>query len=100
MVFLDGAAPIVQAGETREVVEAHVRAWGRRPAYLILAGSGVLVADDISPGAEEMLRCLARVALRIAPDWPVETLGPEDIAALVDWEAEHFRRAVQHPGPA
>ena len=99
VVFLDGAAPIVEAGaEAGEAIDRHERAWGRRPAYLVFAGTGVAVADEITRGAEEMLRCLARVALRIAPEWSVAALGTEDVRALVEWEAEHFRRALDRPG--
>ncbi len=98
VVFLDGALPVLErTDDLAGLVARHRRDWGRPPAYAALPGAGVLVAADISPGAEEMLRCLARVVLRIAPEWPIEALSPPAVAALVNWEAEHFRRALDKP---
>jgi rhamnose utilization protein RhaD (predicted bifunctional aldolase and dehydrogenase) len=93
VVFLDAALPRHEA-DLGQTLRRHRRASGRDPAYLALPGAGVVVAAGISPGAEEMLRCLARVLLRLAPDAPVVHLDAGEVGRLVDWEAEQYRRAI------
>ncbi len=95
VVFLDAELPLLAPGEAvPAVLDRHLARAGRRPAYLAVAGAGVVVAADISPGAEEMLRCLARVLLRLPADAALNHLGAPEIAELVDWEAEQYRRSL------
>ena len=45
-------------------------------------------------GAQAMLQCLALVALRVREDDGLVRLDPADVAALIDWEAEKYRRSL------
>jgi rhamnose utilization protein RhaD (predicted bifunctional aldolase and dehydrogenase) len=93
VVFLDAVLPRLE-GDLAETIARHRRASGRDPAYLALPGAGVVVADEISAGAEEMLGCLARVLARLSADAAVRHLNEGEVAALVDWEAEQYRRSI------
>lgn len=94
VVFLDSPLPILVDGDLEATIERHRQAAGRTPKYLVLPGAGVVVARDIVPGAEEMLRCLARILLRIPADVPVRPLTSEEVRELVDWEAEQYRQSL------
>lgn len=69
------------------------------PRWLIVRGRGVLIADDVARGGEEMLRCLADVAARIPAGTNLNVLTADEVAALVDWEAEHYRQRLAHAAP-
>ncbi len=95
VVFLDADLPVLDDGlEIAEMMRRHRATSGRAPVYLVLPDAGVLVARSITPGAEEMLRCLARVLLRLAAETPVTYLDAGDVADLVSWDAEQYRQAI------
>lgn len=99
VVFLDAPLPVLADGDLASGLARHRQASGRDPCYLVLPGAGVVVADGITPGAEEMLRCLARVLLRIPPGAPVRPLDAQEVRELTDWEAEQYRQSLD-AGPA
>ena len=59
-----------------------------------MPGAGVLTAPDLSDGAHAMLHCLALVALRLDGEAALAELGESDVAELIDWEAEKYRRSL------
>jgi rhamnose utilization protein RhaD (predicted bifunctional aldolase and dehydrogenase) len=63
------------------------------PGYAIVEDAGVLVSPSLSSGADAMLGCLAEVGLRLRHEDPLRYLGIDDVAALMGWEAEAYRRA-------
>ncbi|ABM57782.1 class II aldolase/adducin family protein [Verminephrobacter eiseniae] len=64
------------------------------PAPLIaVPGRGVLLRDDLSEAACEMLTCLADVLQRLPPSGAPVYLPDEEAQALAHWEAEQFRQA-------
>ncbi len=63
------------------------------PAYVIVEDAGILLSPRLSTGAEAMLGCLADVGLRLQADDPLKYLALDDVAALMGWEAEAYRRA-------
>jgi len=99
VVFLDAPLPVLSEGGPDAARRRHREATGRDPCYLVLPGAGVVVAREIAPGAEEMLRCLARVLLRLPGDAPVRPLDADQVRELVSWEAEQYRQAL-NAGPA
>lgn len=98
-VFLGARAAVLDDGEAlSDAVARSTASGGGAPAFALLPGAGVLVAPGLSAGAQAMLLCLALVALRLSGDETLVYLGDEDVAALVDWEAEAYRRALSRPG--
>jgi len=63
------------------------------PPVLIVPDVGVLLRQDLSTGALAMVDCLAEVLARI-PSVDVQYLTDADEAALLDWEAEKYRRSL------
>ncbi len=63
------------------------------PAYVIVEDAGILLSPRLSAGADAMLGCLADVGLRLQADDPLRYLALDDVAALMGWEAEAYRRA-------
>lgn len=100
-VFLGAHAAVLDGDGADRLSDAVARctaACGVAPAFALLPGAGVLVAPGLSAGAQQMLLCLALVALRLRGDEHLVYLGDDDVAALVDWEAEAYRRALSRPG--
>jgi rhamnose utilization protein RhaD (predicted bifunctional aldolase and dehydrogenase) len=95
VVFLAETPLVLSPDEAPERAMAKFeRVYGQPPAYALVAGAGVLVDPALSRGGHAMLSCLARVLERIPIDAPVRTLEQRDIAELVTWDAEHYRRAL------
>jgi rhamnose utilization protein RhaD (predicted bifunctional aldolase and dehydrogenase) len=64
------------------------------PKAAIVSGAGVLARNDLTKGALAMLDCLGLVLARLDPAAPVRYLSPEDEAALLGWDAETYRQAL------
>ncbi len=71
---------------------------GGSPPWLLLGGAGVLLHDALPAGGEEMVRCLARVLPRIDPAARLTYLTRGQIAELLDWDAEKYRRQLAEAG--
>lgn len=61
---------------------------------LLCPGAGVLTSPQLSRAGREMLVCLSRVVRRIPPHEPVHYLDYEQVARLMNWDAEHYRQAI------
>jgi rhamnose utilization protein RhaD (predicted bifunctional aldolase and dehydrogenase) len=61
---------------------------------LLVPGGGALVAPDLSPSGEELALCLALVLERSAPGAAVTTLPPDEVDALLQWDAEAYRKEL------
>lgn len=94
VVFLGIDAPIVPAGAAPEIREIAAACRGN-PPYVLVEGAGLLVKDDISPGAVAMLSCWADVLARLPADAELRTLDEEACFALLGWEAEDYRRTLR-----
>lgn len=97
VVFLGGEACVADepAQAARAIADYRAR-WPVGPACVLVAGVGVLVAADAPAAAEEMLRCQADVLLRVPPAAPLRFLAETEVAELLDWDAEKFRRSAAH----
>lgn len=94
-VFLGHCAAVVEPGEAlSDAVARTTQASGVAPAFALVPGAGVLTVPGLSVGAQAMLQCLALVALRVREDDGLVRLGEQDVAALIDWEAEKYRRSL------
>ncbi|MCG7349605.1 class II aldolase/adducin family protein [Sphingomonas sp. ACRSK] len=65
-----------------------------RPTWLLIRGRGVAVSSCAPHGADAMLRCLADVLARITADDVINVLNNHDVAELLDWDAERYRRMM------
>lgn len=65
---------------------------GDQPDYAIIRQAGVLVRDGVEQNKIAMLKCFAEVARRLDPDDSLNTLTEEDIGALLNWDAEKYRK--------
>ncbi|MDA8247690.1 MAG: class II aldolase/adducin family protein [Rhodospirillales bacterium] len=64
------------------------------PAMLVVAGQGVLLREDASPGAVALARCLADVAARLDPAEPLRVFSAAEESELLGWDAEQYRKAL------
>jgi rhamnose utilization protein RhaD (predicted bifunctional aldolase and dehydrogenase) len=95
VVFLGPVAPVASSAEDAALAaEAHAERLGEEPPYVLVAGQGVLVRAKTPFGANEMLRCLADVLARVPPGTPLRYLADAEVAELVDWDAEKYRKAL------
>jgi rhamnose utilization protein RhaD (predicted bifunctional aldolase and dehydrogenase) len=95
VVFLGPAMRALKRGEAiADVVGASEAAQIPSPVALLVPGAGAVVRSDIQPGAEAMLVCLALVAERLPVDAKISYLPADEEQALLDWDAEKYRKAV------
>ena len=62
---------------------------------LMIRPDGAFLPDDASVSAVAMVRCLAHVLHRIPPDRELRHLDSRDELALMDWDAEKYRQALE-----
>jgi rhamnose utilization protein RhaD (predicted bifunctional aldolase and dehydrogenase) len=55
---------------------------------------GVFALGDLSPGCMAQLRCYADVMIRQTPDQALQALTMDDVAALLNWDAERYRQQL------
>jgi rhamnose utilization protein RhaD (predicted bifunctional aldolase and dehydrogenase) len=95
VVFLGPAMRVLTARETvAGIVSAGEAAGLPPPVALLVPGAGAIVRSDIQAGAEAMLVCLALVAARLPIDARLSYLPAEEEQALLDWDAEKYRKAL------
>lgn len=80
-VLRDGDDPVTASGGTCKL--------------LLAPGEGAAVPADASPSVLAMARALGDVVLRIDPATPILRLTEEDEAALLNWDAEKHRQALE-----
>lgn len=95
VIFLGPGIVALEDGET--VVEAVRRA--RRPTLplLVVPSAGVLIRRDATAGARALAQCLSDVTARLGAT-PLAVLSAADEAALLDWDAEKYRQALDRSG--
>ena len=62
---------------------------------VVIKGIGVIVNQNLSENAEEMLHCLANVLLRLHPSDKLQHLTQSQEAELLGWDAEKYRKSIQ-----
>lgn len=99
VVFLGPALPVLPADRPLASLQRDRAAAGMpMPMALLVPGAGALVRADIQPAAEAMLHCLALVVERIPPGARVSYLPPAEELALLDWDAERYRKQLSAAG--
>ncbi|HET6157962.1 MAG TPA: class II aldolase/adducin family protein [Dongiaceae bacterium] len=95
VVFLGPAMRALGVGENvADVIAANAAAALPPPVALLVPGAGAIVRADIQPGAEAMLVCLALVAERLPADAEISYLPADEEQALLDWDAEKYRKTL------
>ena len=92
VVFLGAEAPLFEALADVPPPDAALPA-------VIVRGAGVFVAQQDASRmqtAETMLRCFVDIMRRVPRAAGVSTLGMDDVAELLNWEAEAYRRGMKH----
>jgi len=62
---------------------------------VVIKGIGVIVNQNLSENAEEMLHCLTNVLLRLQPSDKLQHLTQNEEAELLGWDAEKYRKSIQ-----
>ena len=62
---------------------------------VVIKGIGVIVNQNLSENAEEMLYCLTNVLLRLHPSDKLRHLTQNQEAELLGWDAEKYRKSIQ-----
>ncbi|WGD49383.1 class II aldolase/adducin family protein [Bradyrhizobium sp. CB1650] len=95
VVFLGPGLPILGEGKDLAAVAAPAGANGLcPPVAALIAGLGAVIRKDASSGAEAMLTCLALVTCRLPLNAEIAYLSIENEQALLNWDAEHYRRQL------
>jgi rhamnose utilization protein RhaD (predicted bifunctional aldolase and dehydrogenase) len=95
VVFLGPGLPILEQGDDLRMLT--LQAGTNRlphPAALSVPGLGCVIRKDASDGAEAMLSCLALVTSRLPLTAMVRYLTAENEHALLNWDAERYRRQL------
>ena len=89
VVFLGPGVGILKDGDDPGTVSGGVN------KLLLVPGEGAAVPADASPSVLAMARALGDVVMRIDPDIPVSRLTATEEAALLNWDAEKHRQALE-----
>lgn len=92
VIFLGSSCKRLEQGETPADIAA---TQDHPPAMLLAPGLGALLHESVSESGEELARCLAHVASRIAEDTPLRYLTPEQDYELLNWDAEKYRKQLE-----
>jgi rhamnose utilization protein RhaD (predicted bifunctional aldolase and dehydrogenase) len=95
VVFLGPGARALHGHETiAEITQTATAAGLPPPSFLLVPGLGTIIRTDLPPDAEPILRCLGLVVARLPADAEVIYLPPEEEQALLNWDAEHYRKSL------
>ncbi|MEO1090920.1 MAG: class II aldolase/adducin family protein [Pseudomonadota bacterium] len=90
VVFLGPGLPLYESGSDDIGTDTS-------PAILV-EGEGVYLRDGATSAQRAMVRCLFDVLIRTPEHWNLRAIGPDDEAALLDWDAEKYRQALAARG--
>ncbi|MEM9199278.1 MAG: class II aldolase, partial [Pseudomonadota bacterium] len=92
VIFLGPGVVVLRAGETPDAAAARL---GGMSKLLLLPGQGAALRSDATAAQHAMARCLGDVAAQVAPGTVLTRLSPADEAALLNWDAEKYRQALE-----
>lgn len=95
VIFLGALPAVADPHEDADsAAQRFERATGTKPALVLVPGVGVSIRRDAPAAADAMARCLGDVLARVEPAAPVRPIPPEEVAELLDWDAEQYRQAM------
>lgn len=94
-VFLGGPVCGAAVGEDIETAsDRFAVTFGQPPGLVLAAGRGAYGRRDRTAGADGMIDALLAISRRIPLDGVVQGLSDAEVADLLGWDAEHFRRQL------
>jgi len=100
VVFLGGAVPAAVADETLDAAADRISATsGIFPALILSQGIGAFGARERTSAASAVIQGLFEVARRLPAGSRTQGLPREEVEALLNWEAEHYRIALASQEP-
>ncbi|CCD99490.1 class II aldolase/adducin family protein [Bradyrhizobium sp. STM 3809] len=95
VVFLGPGLPTIDGADGLATLLARAEASGLpAPVAALVPGSGAIIRDDASPGAEPMLSCLALVTSRLPLSAEISYLSSQHEQMLLNWDAERYRQQL------
>jgi rhamnose utilization protein RhaD (predicted bifunctional aldolase and dehydrogenase) len=94
VVFCGPGAAVLETAAHRRAFAGGTPAVPGAPPFWLAPGVGALLRNNASEGALAMARCLGDVLSRVAEDAVPHYLSDEEVAELIDWDAEKYRRAL------
>ncbi len=91
VVFLKAKAPYLMAENLSTITTVILT---DNANYVLIKDKGVLVSQDISNTAQQMLLCQTLLLLRLCQDESINYLSKNDIHQLLNWEAEKYRQKL------
>jgi rhamnose utilization protein RhaD (predicted bifunctional aldolase and dehydrogenase) len=86
-----GAAVLQEDDSFAQAVETYRTRYNFDPVFLVVPDAGVVIQKNLKRAARELLLCVARVIERIPPDARVTYLHADEVAKLMNWDAEKYR---------
>lgn len=97
VIFLGDGTTVVDKFESiSETVSRVVNESNTPPISIVLPDKGVVMKTDANPGQHAMARCIADVTARMPSKAKYRYLTDNDVHALVNWEAEAYRQALNN----
>ncbi len=94
-VYLGPAAAVAEHHERlQEAAKRYETRYGFAPAFLLVDGIGTATKRDMKPAARELLVALKRVIQRIPGESQAIYLPVDQVARLMNWDAEKYRIAM------
>lgn len=94
-VFLGAAIPVADdATEARSTLETWAARYGSPPKVCVVKGAGAFVRVEAGAGVHEQLLGHALLLARLDSDSSIETLPADEVAGLLDWDAEKYRQMI------
>ena len=92
VIFLGpGTVPIMSLEEFNKKASSKTLSY----KVVVIKDIGVVVHQDLSENAEEMLHCLTNVLLRLQPNDMLQHLTQSEEEELLGWDAEKYRKSIQ-----
>ena len=95
LIFLGPGVAVAEAGEDAQAAATRVSSGGAARKLVLFPGQGAAIPADASPSVVALARALGDVVCRIDPSAALTRLSPDDEAALLNWDAEKHRQALE-----
>ncbi|WP_153098973.1 class II aldolase/adducin family protein [Paraburkholderia hayleyella] len=91
VVFLGASAHLF---ESADALHAGKLSWDEMPEVVFIRHDGVYVKPGFNRAKQAQLRCYYDVIVRQGPDARIKPLNDNEIAALLNWDAEQYRMKI------